>query len=1050
MNIFARILNRPVGASLLGIGLTIAGLCAYWLLGVAALPSLNFPGVAVFAQMPGASARTMATTIVAPLERQLGRIPGVTEMTSDTTDGGTQIQLLFDYDKNADKAAIDVQAAIEAALKDLPADMPSPPQFYKYDTSQIPILLVALTSSSLPPARLYDLTNNFLQPAVAQIPGVAQVQVFGGSPHAIRIALNIGALAQIGLDTNDVANALAAANVRSPQGMLSNGITQMTVVANDALQTPQEFASLVIATRHGVPVRLSDVATVTSGQEDEYQAGWFNGRRAVVMQITKRVDANSITVVRAIRKTLPKLGYLLPADVEMTPIFDLTGSTKSAIREVEVALLTSIAMVALVMLVFFRQMRPALIAIFSVPLAISGAFVLMWFLGFTLNTLSLIALVLCIGFVVDDAIVVIDNIVRHIELGRTAPEAALRGTREIGFTILSITLSLVAMFAPLLFGNNILVMLMREFSLTLIATIVISAVVSLTLTPALCGRYLLDRPRDSHPRSRLLQRLDGFDHLLLDAYKRLLDWAMGHRRLLRWQSPLLLVVSCLLALAVIETAGGGLMPQEDTGMLQVQIVADANISPTLLASRTQAVVAAIMSDPAVADITSVLGSNSNNGAVGNQASLFVDLKPRGRRAGEREISLQQVIARLSDACKRFRGLKIHMTAMQFIDSGSNGAGGQYSFDLVSNDGSSLQMPTLRLAKVMRKMQQFQDVSTSYDVIGKQQRLIVDRHAASRLNVGMGQIDSVLYSAFGQNQVSVIYTDISQHHVVLTAADAQAASPDAMLDVYVRNAESKMIRMSSLAHVEPRISPTDIQHYNQVESASINYNLSPGITEAAGLKMIDKAIFMAHLPQGIQKRYTGTNLKLMQTIQNALIALVTVVLAMYIVLGILYESLVHPLTILSTLPAAGMGAFLAMLITHTQLTAMSVIAVLMLIGIVKKNAILMVDFALVEEREHGATPVEAIRRAALTRFRPIMMTTVVSMAAALPLAIGFGMGAETRQPLGIAIVGGLVASQLLTLLSTPAMYLWLYDRRERKARRKLRKVQACALPEPGLS
>ena len=1039
MNIFAPIIRRPIGTSLLAIGLTIAGFCAYLLLGVAALPSLDFPGLVVIAQYPGADAQTMAATVVAPLERQLGRIPDIQEMDSDTNAGGTQIRILFNFGRSADKAARDVQAAINAAQPDLPTNM-QPPQYFKFDTASIPILLISLTSTGMPPDKLYDLTDTLLMPAVAQIPGVAQVQVFGGTPHAVRVTINNAALTAKGLTANDIANTLRAANVTSPQGILSNGMTQMTVTANDALHSPQDFGSLVIANQKGIPVRLSDVAAVTSGEQDKYQAAWFNGQRAVSMQISKRPEANSVEVVQEIRNRLPALRNLVPADVQITPIFDLTQSTKSALREVEIALLLSIMMVALVMLVFLRRMRPTVIAMFSVPLSLAGAFVVMFALGFTLNTLSLIALVLCVGFVVDDAIVVIENIVRHMEHGTEPLEAALIGVREIGFTVISITVSLVAVFAPMVFGNNTLVMLMREFSVTLISTIVISALVSLTLTPALCGRYLLEEKPGERRPGRIEAFFERFDRSLLCIYERGLDWAMHHRRIMRWQPLILLLLTVGLAMAVAKTAGGAIMPKEDTGMLILQMTADANISPSLMATRTQAVANIMQADQDVVDVTTILGGNNNNGAVGNQSTLFVDLKPLGKGPGERPDALDKVIDRLDKQYKKLPDVQITMHGLQFLGGPSNKGGGDYAFDLDSTTGAPLQEATLRLAQVMRKMKQFNNVTTSYDSIGKQQLLEVDRNAASRLQVGMGQIDQALVDAFGQNPVSLIYSDINQYRVVLSASNADSLSPDTLLNTYVRSAQNKMIPLSAMAHIKPFITPIDVQHFNQTESSTISYNLSDGITQADGLKLVDQAMFAAQLPPGVTKRYTGDNQRLIEALENALIVFAAVILVMYIVLGILYESLIHPLTILSTLPAAGMGAFLAMLIMHTQLTTMSVIAVLMLIGIVKKNAILMVDFALVAERERDLPPPEAIREAAMVRFRPITMTTLVAMGAALPLAIGFGIGSEMRQPLGIAILGGLFVSQLLTLLSTPAIYLWQHDRRERKAMRKQRRAE----------
>ncbi|AGG87322.1 efflux RND transporter permease subunit [Rhodanobacter denitrificans] len=1040
MNIFAPLVRRPVGTSLLAIGLMLGGLWAYLLLGVAAFPSIEFPGVAVFAQMPGASAQTMASTVVAPLERHLGRIPGVRMMASSASEGGAQIQVIFNMDRGADKAARDVQAAINAAAPDLPPGLPSPPGYVKFDTSQIPVLLVSLTSSSLPPDQLYDLADTLLKPAVAQIAGVAQVQVGGGTPHAVRIVLDTRALVGMGVTANDVANALRAANVSSPQGMLSNGVTRMTVSASDALHTVPDFAALVVASRNGVPVRLADVATISGGQENKYAAAWFNGQRAVVMQINKRSEANAVATVQAVRARLPELRGLLPADATITPIFDFTPTTLSALHEVQVALLMGIVMVALVMLVFLRRLRPTVIAMFSVPLSLAGAFVAMWMLGFTLNIFSLVALVLCVGFVVDDAIVVIENIVRHMERGEPPLQAALTGVREIGFTVLSITLSLIAVFGPMVFGNNMFTMLMREFSVTLIATIVISALVSLTLTPALCGAWLAHEPSGARTAGRLERLAERFDSGMLRIYERALDWAMRHRRIMRWQPIILLVLTIGLAVVVVMTAGGGLMPKEDTGLLQASITADANVSPLLLSRRTQEVAAKVKADPAVRDVSAFLGGNNGGGAVGNQASLFVDLKPPGDRPGDRHVSSQAVVDRLDKVFRNVPDLDVSLSVNQFIGGGGGGGGGsgQYAFQLDSVDGVPLQQPTLKLARVMRGMKQFRNVSTSFDSIGKQQMLQVDRNAAARLHVSLAQVDTALANAFGQTPVSTIYSDINQYRVVITAESAESLSPATLLNTYVRNTQGKMIPLSALAQIRPHIAPVSISHFDQLESAAINYNLAKGVTQAEGLKLVEQAMFAAQLPPGVHKKYSGDNKNLVDAMNNALIMLLAVILVMYVVLGVLYESLVHPLTILSTLPAAGMGAFLAMLVTHTQLTLMSVIAVLMLIGIVKKNAILMVDFALVAERDHGMSPPAAIREAALVRFRPITMTTLVAMGAALPLAIGFGYGSEMRQPLGIAILGGLLVSQLLTLLSTPAIYLWQHDHRERKAaRRRLR-------------
>ena len=1041
MNLFAPLIRRPTGTSLLAVGLALAGIWAYLLLGVAALPQLEFPGMVVYVEMPGANAQTMASTVAAPLERHLGRIPGVKEMHSESNDGSTSVRILFNFGNNTDKLARDVQAAINASTADLPiANMPSLPRYFKFNTANIPVLLLSLTSQTLPPDKLYDLADTLINPAIAQIPGVAQVRVIGGRPRAVRVELNTAALASKGLTANDVANALRAANVTSPQGVLTDGRTQMTVTANDALHDPEEFARLLIATRNGAPVRLSDVARVTSGQQDEYQAAWFNDHRAVALRISKRPEANAVATADAVRAKLPQMRAWLPADIRITPIFDLTQTTKSALHEVQVALLLSVVMVAAVMLVFLRRIGPTLIAMVSVPLSLAGAFVVMWTLGYTLNTLSLVALVLCIGFVVDDAIVVIENIVRHMEHGAPPLEASLTGVQEIGFTVVSITLSLIAVFAPLLFGNNQFTLLLREFSVTLTAAVVISALISLSLTPALCGRFLTLANAGGREPGRMERALERFDRGLHRVYERALDWAMRHRRLMRWQPLILLSLTFAMAVLVVKLFGFNFMPQEDIGMIQGDVRADANISPTVMAERAQRAAAIMRDDPAVLDVTTFLGSDRAGGAVGNQATMFVDLKPRGRGPGERPDAIPEVIKRLNKAYARLPELRVSLNAIGFFNDDNNSDRGSQSFELVSsNHGVDLQPLALEVTRLMRQHKEFHDVSSDYDDVDKQQMLSVDRAAASRLHLSMGQVDSALYNAFGQRQVSIIYSDINQYWVVLTSDGERSLSPDTLLNTYVRGDAGNMVPLSAIAHIQPQVTPSFVIHTNQLEAAKIYYNIDPGFPQDKAMDMIERIVADARLPAGVQIGYSGSAQNLQETRSNANVLLIGSILAMYIVLGILYESLGHPLTILSTLPAAGAGAFLAMLATGTPMSLMAVIAILMLIGIVKKNAILMVDFALVAQRERGLSPPDAIREAALVRFRPITMTTLVAMGAALPLAIGFGVGSEMRQPLGVAIVGGLLVSQLLTLLSTPAIYLWNHDRKERKAARRARRA-----------
>jgi len=1028
-NFFAAIIRRPAGASLLGIGLALGGIWAYLHLGVAALPAIDLPAVAVSAQMPGANAETMANTIMAPLERHLGRIPAIKQMSGFASDGSAQVQLLFEFGVNADAAARDVQAAINAALVDLPSGMPSPPRYEKFDTSQLPVLLVTLTSSALPPDRLHDLAETLAKPAIGRIDGVASVAIAGGSPHAVRVVMHDGALVAKGLTSNDVSNALRAANVTTALGAVGTSHSTMTVMASDGLHAASEFADILIAVRRGVPVRLGDIAEVTEGREDDHQGAWYNGERTVVLRISKRPEANAVATVDAIRRTLPSLRGALPADVDVRPIFDLTQTTKTALHEVQLALSISVGVVALVMLAFLRRVGPTLIAMASVPLSLAGAFIAMWAFGFSLNTLSLVALVLAIGFVVDDAIVVIENIARHMEAGMAALPAAILGTREIGFTVVSITLSLVAVFAPMVFGNNLFVSLVREFSVTLVAAIVVSAVVSLTITPALCGRYLGSHPASASRLARLLERWDA---AALHRYERLLGWAMRHRRLMRWQPALLLLLTGGLAVAVAVTAGGGVMPDEDLGMFQASLQADANVSPERMAARAREVASAILADPAVADVTTILGGSSG-GSAGHTASVFVDL----RAPDQRDARIFEVIRRLQTAFATIPDITVAMSPVQFFGGSGDtrSGGGRYELQLTSSSGHGLQETTLRLADRLRALPALRDVGTSFDGVGMEQALTVDRDAAARIGLSMASVDDALYDAFGQRQVSTIYSDVNPYRVVLTASGADSLRPEGLLNTYVRSNRGSMIPLSAVAHIRPSIVPTAISHYNQLESGSISYNLAPGVSQVEGIRIVDRLVAASRLPPGVQDDYSGANQKLVETAVGAAVMLVTVIGVMYVLLGVLYESLIHPLTILSTLPAAGMGAYLAMFVTQTPITLMSVVAVLMLIGIVKKNAIMMVDFALVAEREHGMTPVEAILEAARVRFRPITMTTLAAMGAALPLAIGFGVGSEMRRPLGIAILGGLVVSQLLTLLSTPAIYLWSHDRAMRRAMRQ---------------
>lgn len=1032
MHVFGKLIRRPAGVSLLALGLLLVGAMAYRSLGISAFPKLDVAALAVSAQLPGANASTMATRVMAPLERHLGRIVGIDRMLGMAADGTMTVQINFELGVDGDKAARDAQAAINAAMPDLPPGLPDPPAVFKADTNQFPVLLLALSSKARTAGSLYELTDTLAVPNVARIQGVARVVPSGGSPRAVRVTVDQRAVAARGLTSNDIANALRAANVTMPTGSLDSGQGEMMLALNDGLHTPAEFGQLILATHDGVPVRLQDVARVTDGQEDIYRGAWLNGEPTIVLSVLKRPEANAVAVADAIREALPGLRASLPSDVTVTPLFDLTGETRDGLREVGIALLASIAGVALVMLAFLRRVGPMLIAVASVPLSMAGAFVAMWLLDYSIDTFSLVALVLSVGFVVDDAIVVIENVVRHMERGKPPVQAAIDGTREIGFTVVAITLSLIVIFAPMMVGKNYFVTFMHEFAGTLAAAVLFSAVISLVVTPTLCGLFLRQE-RGATGAGHAASVQHRWDDTVLGVYRGALDWAMRHRRLMRWQPPLLLVATVALAVGVAVTAGGVIMPDQDLGMMQATMRTDPNASPAVLANRARDAAAVIQADPAVRDVTVITGSSQASLQGNRVAKFYIDLKDHDQR----DASVTQVVARLRDTFARWPDVTVGMRPLQFFSQGGDDGSGRYEVDLASTAAQAhLQDITLGVAQKLRERPEFRDVSTSFDNAGIEQQVVVDRYAASRIGVSVAGIDEALDGAFGQQPVALTYGELNQYRVILSAAGIAETTPGKLLDQWVSIGNHAVVPLSAVASLRRLISPASVVHLDQIEYGQLNYNLAPGVSAATALQLVGKVLDASHLPPGVRQKLEGENQNLMESLTGSLAVIGVVIILMYVLLGALYESLIHPLTILSTLPAAGVGAFIALFATHTPLSMMSAIAILLLIGIVKKNAIMMVDFALAAERERGLSPVEAIYEAALVRFRPITMTTLTAMAAALPLAIGFGSGAEARQPLGIAMLGGLVVSQLLTLLSTPAIYLWRHDRRERKVAKRV--------------
>ena len=1091
MNLSKPFVQRPIATVLLTLGLALAGIAAFFVLPVSPLPQVDFPAISVSASLPGASPETMASSVATPLERRLGVIAGVNEMTSNSGSGSTRINLQFELNRKIDSAAREVQAAINAARADLPATLRSNPTYRKVNPSDAPVIILALTSKTRTPGQIYDAVSNIVQQRLAQVPGVGEVEIGGGSLPAVRVELNPYALNRLGVSAEDVRAAIQSSNPNRPKGVIEGGGKRLQIYSQADTptdgRTAADYRGLVVAWRDGAAVRLLDVAEVIDGPENINTLGLFNGEPAVIVLITRQPAANVIETVDGVRALLPSLQAQLPGDITLQVASDRTNSIRASLHEIEFTLLISILLVVLVVSVFLRSARATVIPAVATVVSLLGTFGVMWLLGFSLNNLSLMALTVATGFVVDDAIVVLENTARHVEKGMDRMQAALLGAREVGFTVLSISLSLVAVFIPLLFMGGQVGRLFREFAVTLSAAVMISLVISLTTTPMMCAWLLKKGHTIERPQGRLSRWSEsGFDWLLR-VYERSLDWALASRALVM----LILVFVVGLNVYLFAAAPKGFFPQQDTGQISGGIRADQSISFQAMQAKMRQLVNIIKRDPAVDTVVGFTGGGRAGGGF-----MFINLKP----ASERTEKGQAVIARLRPQLAKVTGVSLFLNPVQDLRMGGRSSNSTYQYTLKSDSSQDLKEWASKLADAMKRQPALVDVDTDQAENGVEMFVTIDKESAARLGISTRDVDNALYNNFGQRQVANIYDELNQYHVIMGVAQRYAQSPEALKDVYVparasgsgsgttgatastgtapsssatagtatgsvagsgaatsggmtsngtpapastltatRDASSgsalsssaaTMVPLSAIASFAESSTPTSVNHQDGELATTVSFNLAEGFNLSDGQAAVRQAEADIAMPANVRGSFEGTARAAQESNKEQPLLILAAIVVIYIVLGILYESLVHPITVLSTLPSAGVGAVLALLLFNMEFSIIALIGVFLLIGIVKKNAILIIDFALEAERARGLDAVEAVREACLLRFRPILMTTLAAALGALPLAIGFGEGSELRQPLGIAIIGGLIASQLLTLLTTPVVYV-LMDKLRRR-------------------
>ena len=1028
MTLSGPFIRRPVATTLLTLAMTMSGVLGYFMLPVSPLPEVEFPSIQVSASLPGANPETMATAVATPLERQFGRIAGVTEMTSTSTLGNTSITLQFDFARDVDAAARDVQAAINAARSQLPANLPNNPSYQKVNPADSPIMILALTSDTYTKLQMYDVASSILQQKIAQVQGVGQVSIGGGSNPAVRVDVNPTILNALGLSLADVRTTLSAANANRPKGTISSTTRTWSISTTDQLFKAEEYENLIISFRNGAPIRIRDVATVTDSIEDIRSFGTANGKQAVSMIINRQPGENIIATVDRLNDILPTLRAQIPADIDLTVTLDRTVTIRASLHDVQFTLVLSVLLVILVVFAFLRDLRTTLIPSIAVPVSLVTTFGVMYLCGYTLDNLSLMALTIATGFVVDDAIVVIENVSRYLEEGMPARQAAIRGAREIGFTVLSMSISLVAVFIPILLMRGLVGLLFREFAVTLSVAIGVSLIVSLTTTPMLCA-FLL-KPHSAEKHGWLFRISEAAYDWVLSWYARTLIVVLRHQ----WVTMLVMLGTVALTVYLYMIVPKGFFPQQDTGRIMCNVMADQSISFSAMTTLAQQYATVIGEDPAVATIVAFAGGG--RGGSGNQARMFATLVPQS----ERELNSDGVIARIRKKAASIPGGTLVMQVSQDLRLGGRSSSAQYQYTLRGNTLQELNEWAPKLFNEMRKLPGVADVNTDAQSKGLQTRLEVDRETAARLGIDFATIDNTLYDAFGQRQVSTMYLPLNQYRVVMEVSEPYAEGPESIRHIYVKAPNGTPVPLSDLYRPRMTNASLSVAHSGQFPSTTISFNLLPGTSLGDIVPQVEDLFVKLGMPESIQGKFAGTAQAFQDSLSNQPILILAALVTVYIVLGMLYESYIHPLTILSTLPSAGVGAILALMLCGLDLNVIGLIGILLLIGIVKKNAILMIDFALDAERNRGLSPEDAIFEACVLRFRPITMTTMAALLGGLPMAIGMGTGAELRQPLGIAICGGLIFSQALTLYTTPVVYLYL-DRLRKRSPQEVAKSES---------